>query len=138
MREPVLCDCREAGASRLVRREYDPQLALRVAILGGIALTLFAVVFFRLWFLQVLSGDRYLAQANDNQERRVTLQAPRGTIRSIDTSASRWSSTERIPHARPPGPAASRSATSRWRRNTPRSTRSAWSMSEKRMGEVRW
>jgi penicillin-binding protein 2 len=35
-----------------------PQLALRVAILGGIALVLFAVIFFRLWYLQVLSGDK--------------------------------------------------------------------------------
>ena len=39
-------------------------LALRVAILGGVALALFAVVFFRLWYLQVLSGDRFLAEAN--------------------------------------------------------------------------
>ena len=62
------------------RPPMSPQLAVRVALLGGVALTLFAVVFFRLWFLQVLSGDRYLAQANDNQERRVTIQAPRGTI----------------------------------------------------------
>jgi penicillin-binding protein 2 len=66
------------------RPPLSPQLALRVAILGGIALTLFAIIFFRLWFLQVLSGDRYLAQARDNQERRVVLQAPRGTILDRD------------------------------------------------------
>ena len=30
VREPVLCDRRKTGASRLVRREYDSQLALRV------------------------------------------------------------------------------------------------------------
>jgi penicillin-binding protein 2 len=66
------------------RPPLSPQLALRVAILGGVALSLFAIVFFRLWFLQVLSGDRYLAKANDNQERRVVLQAPRGTIRDRD------------------------------------------------------
>jgi penicillin-binding protein 2 len=62
------------------RQPLSPQLALRVAILGGIALTMFVIIFFRLWFLQVLSGDRYLAKANNNQERRVKLQAPRGTI----------------------------------------------------------
>lgn len=62
------------------RPPLSPQLALRVAVLGGIALTLFAIVFFRLWFLEVLSGDRYLARANDNQERRIVLQAPRGQI----------------------------------------------------------
>ena len=36
------------------RPPITPQLALRVAILGGVALALFAIVFFRLWFLQVL------------------------------------------------------------------------------------
>src|SRR5687767_4612941 len=57
-----------------------PQLALRVAILGGIALVLFAVIFFRLWYLQVLSGDRYLAEANDNRVREIKVEAPRGKI----------------------------------------------------------
>ncbi|MGE5635464.1 MAG: penicillin-binding transpeptidase domain-containing protein [Nocardioidaceae bacterium] len=57
-----------------------PGLALRVAILGGIALLFFAAIFFRLWFLQVLSGDRYLAQANDNRIREIKVQAPRGEI----------------------------------------------------------
>ena len=57
-----------------------PQLALRVAVLGGIALVLFAVIFFRLWYLQVLSGDKYLAEANDNRVREVKVEAPRGKI----------------------------------------------------------
>src|SRR4026208_394172 len=57
-----------------------PQLALRVAILGGIALLLFAIIFFRLWYLQVLSGDKYLAEANDNRVRQVKVEAPRGQI----------------------------------------------------------
>jgi penicillin-binding protein 2 len=51
-----------------------------VAILGGIALLMFAIIFFRLWYLQVLSGDKYLAQAHDNQIRNVLVQAPRGKI----------------------------------------------------------
>jgi penicillin-binding protein 2 len=62
------------------RPAITPQLALRVAILGGIALLMFAIVFFRLWYLQVLSGDKYLAQARDNQIRNVLIQAPRGKI----------------------------------------------------------
>ncbi len=41
------------------RPSLTPQLALRVAIIGGIALVAFALVFFRLWYLQVLSGDKY-------------------------------------------------------------------------------
>jgi penicillin-binding protein 2 len=62
------------------RTPITPQLALRVAVLGGIALVLFAIVFFRLWFLQVLSGDEYVSQANDNRVRSVRIQAPRGDI----------------------------------------------------------
>src|SRR4051812_37286264 len=62
------------------RMVITPQLALRVAILGGIALALFAVVFLRLWYLQVLSGDKYLAEANNNRVRAVKVEAPRGQI----------------------------------------------------------
>jgi penicillin-binding protein 2 len=58
----------------------SPQLALRVAIMGGIAFALFAIIFFRLWYLQVLSGDQYLKQANDNRVRLQRVQAPRGAI----------------------------------------------------------
>jgi penicillin-binding protein 2 len=57
-----------------------PQLALRVAVLGFFALALFGVLFLRLWALQVLSGERYLAQANDNRVRTLRLEAPRGAI----------------------------------------------------------
>jgi penicillin-binding protein 2 len=62
------------------RAPATPQLALRVAIMGGIALALFAIIFFRLWYLQVLSGDKYLAQANDNRVRDIVVPAPRGNI----------------------------------------------------------
>src|SRR5881227_3069219 len=58
----------------------SPSLALRVAILGGFALVMFAIVFFRLWYLQVLSGDHYLAQANNNRVRSIKTPAPRGEI----------------------------------------------------------
>jgi penicillin-binding protein 2 len=56
------------------------QFALRVAILSGIALVMFSIIFFRLWYLQVLSGDKYLKQAENNQVREITVQAPRGQI----------------------------------------------------------
>ena len=56
------------------------QFALRVAIVGGGALVIFSIIFFRLWYLQVLSGDRYLAEAKNNQVREITVQAPRGEI----------------------------------------------------------
>jgi penicillin-binding protein 2 len=62
------------------RPTLTPQLAVRVAIIGGIALAAFAVIFFRLWFLQVLSSDAYVREAQDNQRREVRVQAPRGDI----------------------------------------------------------
>src|SRR3954465_8601166 len=62
------------------RPALTPQLALRVAVVGGIALVAFAVIFFRLWYLQVLSGDKYLAEANNNRVREIKVQAPRGKI----------------------------------------------------------
>jgi len=58
----------------------SPRLALRVAVLGLVALGLFALVFFRLWYLQVLTGDEYLAEARENRVRELRIQAPRGDI----------------------------------------------------------
>lgn len=55
-------------------------LQRRIAILGGVALIAFGVILFRLWYLQVLSGDRYLAEAQGNRVREITVQAPRGEI----------------------------------------------------------
>src|SRR3954468_22297173 len=54
--------------------------AMRATILAGIGLVLFLVLFFRLWYLQVLSGDKYLAQANDNRTQTTRVTAPRGEI----------------------------------------------------------
>ncbi|HEX8103402.1 MAG TPA: penicillin-binding transpeptidase domain-containing protein [Solirubrobacteraceae bacterium] len=62
------------------RPAITPQLALRVAMLGGVAFALFAIVFFRLWFLQVLSGEEYVSQARENRVRKVKIEAPRGDI----------------------------------------------------------
>jgi len=62
------------------RPPLTPQLALRVAVVGSVALALFAIIFFRLWFLQVLSGDQYLAQAKGNRVRNIAVAAPRGEI----------------------------------------------------------
>jgi penicillin-binding protein 2 len=48
------------------------------------ALAVFAVLFLRLWALQILSGDQYLAAAQDNQLRTIRLEAPRGPILDRD------------------------------------------------------
>jgi penicillin-binding protein 2 len=57
-----------------------PRLALRIAALGVLAIVVFAVLFLRLWALQVLSGAQYLRAAQNNQLRTVRIQAPRGPI----------------------------------------------------------
>lgn len=62
------------------RRTPTPQLALRVAAFGIIAVGVFAILFLRLWFLQVLQGDQYLTQAANNGARVVKVAAPRGKI----------------------------------------------------------
>jgi penicillin-binding protein 2 len=59
-------------------------MARRVAVIGGIAIALFCILGFRLWYLQVLSGDRYVAQADDNRIRDVREQGPRGDILDRD------------------------------------------------------
>ena len=59
-------------------------VALRTAIIGGVGVALFAVLFFRLWSLQVVTGDKYLAEANDNRTREVRVRAPRGRILDRD------------------------------------------------------
>jgi len=57
-----------------------PSVALRVAIMVGIAVVLFAIILFRLWFLQILSGQQYVAQANDHRLHSLSIVAPRGSI----------------------------------------------------------
>jgi penicillin-binding protein 2 len=57
-----------------------PQMAIRIAILGVVAITIFCALFFRLWALQVISGEQYLEDARNNQVRTFRLQAPRGSI----------------------------------------------------------
>ncbi len=57
-----------------------PQMAIRIAILGLAAVVLFGALFFRLWALQVISGERYLEDARNNQVRTFRVQARRGTI----------------------------------------------------------
>jgi penicillin-binding protein 2 len=64
----------------LRRAQTTPQLAVRIAAFGIIAFGVFAILFLRLWFLQVLQADQYTAQANSNRARVVRVAAPRGTI----------------------------------------------------------
>jgi penicillin-binding protein 2 len=84
----------------------SPQLALRVAVLSGIALVMFAIVFLRLWYLQVLTGEQYVQQANANRARELPIPAPRGQILDREGQsivASRTTNAVQIvPSALPP------------------------------------
>jgi penicillin-binding protein 2 len=61
-------------------RARPNRMALRIAVVGGFAVALFAVLFFRLWDLQILEGAENLAQAKDNRTRSTKIIAPRGEI----------------------------------------------------------
>jgi penicillin-binding protein 2 len=89
------------------RVPVSPQLALRVAIISGAAMVMFGVIFFRLWFLQVLSTEQYVSQADANVSRPLPIAAPRGAILdregqplvgSTDTNA-----VQIVPDELPPG-----------------------------------
>ena len=75
---------RRARPIRTGRRDkpviHLPSIALRVMIVVGVAAALFGVILFRLWFLQILSGQEFIAEANDNRLRSVRVAAPRGSI----------------------------------------------------------
>lgn len=60
--------------------EDDSFVGMRVGVLLIVTFALFGVLAFRLWFLQILSGDTYLAVAKDNRIRQVKVEAPRGVI----------------------------------------------------------
>ena len=77
------------------RPPITPQLAVRVAVLGGVAFVLFAIIFFRLWFLQVLSGEDYVTQARENRVRKIKIEAPRGDI--VDRDGNRLVRTRVAP-----------------------------------------
>ena len=94
---------------------------------------LFAIIFFRLWFLQVLSGDDYVTQARENRVRKIKIEAPRGDI--VDRDGNRLVRTRVAPVVQivPSGlPAAElsvadtyRAARSRSRADAPRRRRPA-------------
>jgi penicillin-binding protein 2 len=53
---------------------------VRLAALGFVAVSLFAALFARLWYLQVLDARQFRVQAQDNGVRLVYEPAPRGRI----------------------------------------------------------
>jgi penicillin-binding protein 2 len=59
-------------------------VAVRAAAFGVVAAVLFGILLFRLWALQVLHSDDYVAQAVENDMRSIPVQAPRGRILDRD------------------------------------------------------
>ena len=60
--------------------EDDSFVGIRVGVLLLAAFLLFGVLGFRLWYMQILSGDQYVASATTNRTRTVMEEAPRGVI----------------------------------------------------------
>jgi len=58
----------------------EERVRFRVAMLGVIVLAMMSVLLSRLWFLQVLTGERYANASETNRVRIVWLEAPRGRI----------------------------------------------------------
>jgi penicillin-binding protein 2 len=54
--------------------------ALRLTFLGALVVSLFVLLVGRLWFLQVMTGDRFVARAEDQSIRTIQVEAPRGDI----------------------------------------------------------
>ncbi len=53
---------------------------LRLSILGIVVFAMFAALFTRLWYLQVMSTDEFQVVAQANRTREVPVEAPRGRI----------------------------------------------------------
>ncbi len=82
------------------------QLGLRVAILGGVALVMFGIVFFRLWYLQILTGEQYVEKAAKNTLRELPIAAPRGQIvdreGAVLVTSKRTNAVQIVPWELPP------------------------------------
>ena len=64
----------------------DRSTVLRLAFLAALSVLLLGALLARLWFLQVLAGDRFAELADSNRLRTVVSQAPRGHILASDGS----------------------------------------------------
>jgi penicillin-binding protein 2 len=58
----------------------DERTRLRLTIVGMLVLSVFVLLIARLWYIQIVAGERYAAQAERNRVRTVSLEAPRGRI----------------------------------------------------------
>ena len=78
-------------------------------------MVMFGVIFFRLWYLQVLSGEQYVQQANANRVRDTAdpgaaRRDPRPRRRSRSSAARVTNAVQIVPSALPPAGAAAAGA----------------------------
>jgi penicillin-binding protein 2 len=89
------------------RIPVSPQMALRVAVLGTFALIMFGIIFFRLWYLQILTGTQYVRQISQQETRPLPIPAPRGQILAANgkvlVGSSPTSVVQIVPSELPPG-----------------------------------
>ena len=64
---------------------------LRLVVIQALVFSLFATLLVRLYYLQVVSGEEYAAQAASQSVREIVVQPQRGLI--VDDRAGRWSPT---------------------------------------------
>ncbi len=82
-------------AAVLIRPNASEKSRLRLLVLQVLVLSLFLTLFARLWYMQVLTGDGYQAQAAQQSVRDVVVQPARGLIvddmgRPLVANRSSW------------------------------------------------
>ena len=82
-------------AAVLIRPNASEKSRLRLLVVQALVLALFATLFGRLWYMQVLTGDGYRAQAAEQSVRDVVVQPARGLIvddmgRPLVANRSSW------------------------------------------------
>jgi hypothetical protein len=61
---------------------------LRLSVVGIVAVSLFAALFARLWYLQVMAADEYQVAARTNSTRTVPVEAARNAM--VGMGFSEW------------------------------------------------
>jgi penicillin-binding protein 2 len=82
-------------AAVLIRPNASEKSRLRLVVVQLLVLSLFLTLFARLWYMQVLTGDGYQAQAAEQSVRDVVVQPARGLIvddmgRPLVANRSSW------------------------------------------------
>jgi len=73
----------------------DSRSRLRLVVIQALVFSLFATLLVRLWYLQVVTGDEYTAQAASQSVREIVVQPQRGLIvdaqgRPLVTNRTSW------------------------------------------------